>query len=462
VTTIDQAPITGESLPVTKGLGDAVFAGTRNLEGYIEVRVTRPGSESTIARVLALVSEAQTRRSRTEAFIERFSRIYTPAVLLLAGLLMVLPPLLFGVPLLEAIYRALILLVISCPCALAISTPVSMVSGITTAAHNGLLIKGRDYLESMSRARVIVFDKTGTLTTGVLEVTDVVSLEEGAEFRVLQIAASLESRSGHPVAEAILRRARKSEVVLQNVTDFESITGRGVRGSIDGTEYLLGNRALLDGGSGQAWEPIFRDLEAEGKSVVLVGKNSTVLGLIALSDTIRDLAAATVANLRSRGIHTVMLTGDSRRVGEAVCNRLGISECHAELLPEDKVASVERLIERYGQVVMVGDGVNDAPALARASVGVAMGAIGSDVAIETADIVILKDEISRVDYLVELSEKTMRVIRQNTAVSILVKFSIAALAIFGLVTLWEAVAFGDMGLSLAVIANALRIAQKVA
>ena len=455
---VDQAAITGESVPVPKSIGDGVYAGTRNVEGYLEVRVTKPEEESTIARVVALVAEAQAHTSPTEAFIERFSRYYTPAVILVAALLVVVPPLAFGIPFLEAFYRALILLVISCPCALAISTPVSMVSGITTAAHNGVLIKGRDSLETVGLARVVVFDKTGTLTTGRLEVDDVIGFGVPAA-EVLAIAASLESRSGHPIAEAIRRRAEEEGAAFLEVEEFVSITGRGVRGEIGSTAYLLGNEGLFAGTADGAWRAEYDRLEGEGKTVVIAGTDSAVMGLLALSDVIKEDAGTTVADLQSRGIRTVMLTGDNERVGEAVARRIGIDECHAGLLPEEKVAMVERLMDRYGLVVMVGDGVNDAPALARADVGVAMGAIGSDVAIDAADIVVMEDDISRVAYLVALSEKTVSVVRQNVATAVVVKLGIAALAVLGLVTLWMAVAFGDMGLSLAVIANALRIGR---
>ncbi|KLK87496.1 ATPase [Methanoculleus sediminis] len=456
---VDQAAITGESVPVAKEAGDGVYAGTRNLDGYLEIRVTKPEQESTIARVAALVAEAQAHTSPTEAFIERFSRYYTPAVILLAGLLVVVPPLAFGVPFLEAFYRALILLVIACPCALAISTPVSMVSGITTAAHNGVLIKGRDSLEAVGLARVVVFDKTGTLTTGRLEVENVAGFGI-PESEVLAVAASLESRSGHPIAEAIRRRADEEGAVLRDVEEFVAIAGRGVRGQIGGAAYMLGNAALFADGDTRTWRAAYDRLESEGKTAVLAGTASGVIGLIALSDVVKQDAEKTVAALRAWGIRTVMLTGDNERVGGAVARRIGIDECHAGLLPEDKVTMVERLMDRYGLVVMVGDGVNDAPALARANVGVAMGAIGSDVAIEAAEIVVMEDDILRVAYLVALSEKTVSVVRQNVIAALVVKLGIAGLAVLGLVTLWTAVAFGDMGLSLAVIVNALRIGRQ--
>jgi len=304
---------------------------------------------------------------------------------------------------------------------------------------------------------VVVFDKTGTLTTGRLEADDLVGLDRSAE-EVLAVAASLESRSGHPIAEAIRRRADETGTALRDVGAFVSLTGRGVRGDIGGETYLLGNEGLFSG-IGGAWRAAYDRLEGEGKTVVLIGTDAAVIGFIALSDEIRENARSTVADIRSKGIRTVMLTGDNERVGEAVARRIGIDECHAGLLPEEKVAMVERLMDRYGLVVMVGDGVNDAPALARADVGVAMGAIGSDVAIDAADIVVMEDDISRVAYLVALSEKTISVVRQNVATALVVKLGIAALAVPGLVTLWMAVAFGDMGLSLAVIANALRIGR---
>jgi len=334
-----------------------------------------------------------------------------------------------------------------------------MVSGITTAAHNGVLIKGRDSLEAVGLARVVVFDKTGTLTTGRLEVDDVIGFGV-SKADILAVAASLESRSGHPIAEAIRRRRAEEDSALLDVEEFVSIAGRGVRGRIGGEIYLLGNVALFTGSEDGAWRAAYNRLEEEGKTVVLAGTASEVIGLIALSDVVKKDAEKTVAALRERGIRTVMLTGDNERVGEAVARRIGIDECHAGLLPEDKVTMVEWLMDCYGLVVMVGDGVNDAPALARANVGVAMGAIGSDVAIEAADIVVMEDDISRVAYLAALSEKTVSVIRQNVVAAIIVKLGIAGLAVFGLITLWMAVAFGDMGLSLAVIANALRIGRQ--
>ncbi|MDD4255717.1 MAG: cation-translocating P-type ATPase [Methanofollis sp.] len=453
---VDQAALTGESVPAAKEIGDEVFAGTQNLEGSLEVEVTRPDTESTLARVAAYVEEAQQRRSRTERFIERFARVYTPAVIAGALAVTALLPLVFGIPFADSVYRALSLLVIACPCALALSTPVSMVSGITAAARQGILIKGSDYLEAVGRARVVVFDKTGTLTTGRLQVTAVKGSGDAGEREILHIAASLEAGSGHPIAAAVMAKAREAGVEAGPVEGFVAVPGSGVCGTLGGRACALGNGRLFPEVE-SAWEEEKGRLEAAGQTVVLVGDGGRVIGLIGLMDTIREDAAATVAGLRARGIRTVMLTGDNERVAAAVAGRLGIDEYRAGLLPAEKVQAVEDLTGRFGEVVMVGDGVNDAPALARAGVGIAMGAIGSDIAIETADVVLMHDRVAGIETLIDLSRKTMRVVRQNVAVSIAVKTGIAVLAVPGLVTLWMAVAIGDMGLSFAVIANALRI-----
>lgn len=453
---VDQATLTGESVPAAKGIGDEVFAGTQNLEGSLEVEVTRPDTESTLARVAAYVEEAQQRRSRTEKFIERFARVYTPAVIAGALAVTALLPLVFGVPFADSVYRALSLLVIACPCALALSTPVSMVSGITAAARQGILIKGSDYLEAVGRARVVVFDKTGTLTTGRLQVTAVKGSDDADEREVLQIAASLEAGSGHPIAAAVIAKAREAGIEAVPVEKFAAVPGSGVRGTLRGRACALGNgRLFLD--VDEKWAEERVRLEAAGQTVALVGEGERVIGLIGLMDTIREDAPTAVAALRARGIRTVMLTGDNERVAAAVSGRLGIDEYRAGLLPAEKAQAVEDLTVRFGEVVMVGDGVNDAPALARAGVGIAMGAIGSDIAIETADVVLMHDRVAGIETLIDLSRKTMKVVRQNVAVSIAVKTGIAVLAVPGLVTLWMAVAIGDMGLSFAVIANALRI-----
>ena len=456
---VNQAPITGESMPVSKEEGESVFAGTINEEGYLEIRVTKTSEETALSKIIKIVEQAQKQKSRTEAFIDRFARYYTPLVVTLSFLVMTVPTLVFGLEFSEWFYRALVLLVVSCPCALAISTPVSMVSGLTSAARNGVLIKGGSYLEEIRNARVVVFDKTGTLTEGKPEVTDVIALGRYSRKKVLQIAASLEAKSKHPLAEAVVAKAREEGIGLLEVRDFRSLAGKGLKGRVGGRLFYTGNRNFF-AKAAELPEKHLKALESRGKTAVLIGNGRHVIGIIALMDRIRESSYGVIKELKDRGVRTVMLTGDNRRVAEAIAESLGIDEHYAELLPEDKVNAIDRLLKMHEHVVMVGDGVNDAPALAKAHVGIAMGAIGSDVAIETSDIALMHDDLTRIGYLMDLSRRTIAVVKQNISAAILIKGSFAILAFPGLVSLWLAVAIGDMGLSLAVIANALRIGKK--
>ncbi|MHA1851197.1 MAG: heavy metal translocating P-type ATPase [Candidatus Thorarchaeota archaeon] len=459
--TLNQAPITGESTPVSKEVGDEVYAGTINNEGYLEVIVTKLSSETVLSKIVKLVEESQKAKSSTEKFIDKFAKYYTPLILVLAVVVATVPTLIFGLSAEEWIYRSLVLLVVSCPCAMVISTPVAMVSGITSGARNGVLIKGSTYVEEVSRVKVFAFDKTGTLTEGKLAVTDVVPT--GASYEdVLAVASSLESMSEHPIAKAIVVMAQEKGTTLEQVENFSAVRGKGIVGTIDGNRFFAGNRTL----SGDLRFPIntwvenqARGLENEGKTVILVGSEAGVIGLIALGDRVRSTAANTISELNKMGIRTVMLTGDNQRTADAISEQTNIDEYRAELLPQDKLTMIQTLSNPYGSVAMVGDGVNDAPALAKANVGIAMGAIGSDVALETADIVLMNDDISKIPYLIKLSRKTMRIVKQNTIASILLKLSLAILVFPGLITLWLAVALGDMGLTLAVIANAMRLSS---
>ncbi|MEN6342455.1 MAG: cation-translocating P-type ATPase [Methanospirillum sp.] len=457
---VDQAAITGESVPVGKAVGDQVFAGTLNGEGYLEVRVDRPSASSTLARIAAFVREAQERQSPTEAFIVRFSRVYTPVVLAGAVLVAVVPIALGILPVDAAVYRALSLLVISCPCALALSTPITMVSGLTGAARNGILIKGKDYVETMAGVRVVAFDKTGTLTGGTPRVTAVVPLNGHSADDVRRIAAAVEARSQHPLARAIGADAAAANLVVPEVADFSSLTGRGVAGTIVGVEYRVGARDLFPVALGGEGEARMRALEETGSTVVLAGTATEPFGLIGLKDVPRPEAAATVRALQAEGIRTVIVTGDNPTVAAVIAAELGIDEVEAGVLPEAKAEVVRRLRGAHGAIAMVGDGVNDAPALAEATVGIAMGGAGSDVAIETADVVLMEDRVDRVVDLLRLARRTRGIVRQNVAVAVSVKAAIAVLAIVGLATLWEAVGFGDMGLSLLVILNALRLVAR--
>ena len=460
ISSVNQAPLTGESVPVVKTVGDTAFAGTVSEDGYLELRVTKRSDETILSRIVQLVDEAQRKKTPTEAFIDRFSYYYTPIVITLAALVVVIPVLLFGLPFSDWFYRGLVLLVISCPCAMAISTPVSMVSGLTAAARRGILIKGGDVIEELKDVSVVIFDKTGTLTAGRLAVTDVISLNGATEREVVRIAASLGAKSTHPAAQAIAKKADDDHVVLVPITNFKSIAGKGLMGRFNGADFYVGSRSFLTGVTSHLPHDVIDQLEIEGKTLMLVGTDTHIIGVIGLKDRIRDSSAGTLRALTARGIKTVMLTGDNERAAAAIANELPLSECYAELLPEDKVRHVEELATAYKHVAMVGDGVNDAPAMARAQVGIAMAAAGSDVAIETADIALMHDDLSKVTYLIDLSKKTMSVVRENVTAAILIKASFAVLAFPGIITLWLAVGVGDMGLSLAVILNALRIGSR--
>ncbi|MTI18345.1 cation-translocating P-type ATPase [Rhodobacteraceae bacterium RKSG542] len=456
---VDQSPITGESVPVIKEVGDEVYAGTINGEGTFEVEATKAADDTMLARIIRLVSEAQGRRAAAEQWVEKFARIYTPAVMLLAIAMAVLPPLLFGADWVEWFYRSLVLLVIACPCALVISTPVSIVAGLTSAARNGVLIKGGVFLELPSRLKALAFDKTGTITKGVPSVTDVYVLNGHSEADVLERAASLEARSSHPLARAILTKAEEEGVAFAPAENVELLAGRGLSGDYNGQSYWLGSRRFLnekqiDIGAADEQAKAF---EAQGKTVVAVGSADHVCGLIALSDSLRETSEALVRELHEAGVEKlIMLTGDNKATAERVAKAVGIDEVRAELLPEDKVHAVEKLSERYATVAMIGDGVNDAPAMARANFGIAMGAIGSDAAIETADIALMKDDLSKLPWLIHHSRRTLSTIHQNIIFAFVVKGTLIVLTAMGLSSLWAAI-LGDVGATLVVVANALRL-----
>ncbi len=456
---VDQAPITGESVPVAKQPGDRVYAGSINTEGALEIVTGKPASDTMLARIIRMVREAQSRRAAVEQWVERFARVYTPAVIVLAILIFLLPPLLLGGAWEVWFYRALVLLVIACPCALVISTPVSVVSAIASSARHGVLIKGGGYLEQAARLRVIAFDKTGTLTRGE---PAVVAIEPAADItpeRLLAMAAALEARSLHPLARAILAEAERRGVSYAPAEEIRNLPGKGMLGRLDGASLWLGSsrwiaeRSIEPGALAEAID----DLERGGRTVVLLGRDDRLLGVIGIADTIRPEAPAAIARLRELGVeHLVMLTGDNRVTARAIARELGITEIRAELLPEDKVRVIEELTDRYRSVAMVGDGVNDAPAMARASFGIAMGAAGSDVAIETADIALMTDRLDRVPWLVGHGRRMLAVIHQNIAFSLGVKGLFVLATMVGYATLWGAIA-ADVGATLVVIANALRL-----
>ena len=460
--TISQAAITGESMPVEKDIGDNVFAGTLNQQGALEVKVTKSYDDSELARIIHMVEEAQSQRAPSQNFVDRFARYYTPIVVGMAFLIAVLPTLLFSAPFTVWFYRALVLLVIACPCALVISTPVTIVSGLARAAWSGVLIKGGIYLENAGKLKCMALDKTGTLTVGQPVVVDVIPVNGTDRSQLMSVAASLESRSDHLLAGAILDFASMGGIKAEHIDHFEAIPGKGVRGGINGTDYYLGSHALFNelGICKSEFHPILEDIENSHKTAILVGNNDQLLGVFAIADQIRDSAPNVLSQIKKSGIsRIVMLTGDNRRSAEAIGEQLGIDDIRSELLPQEKVSVIQELRGKYQAVAMVGDGVNDAPALAAANMGIAMGTAGTDAALETADIALMADDLSRLPYLIALSRKTVRIIKQNVILAIGIKAVFLAMAIPGFATLWMAV-FADMGASLLVIFNGLRMLKK--
>ena len=456
---VNQAPITGESLPVEKTVGDEVYAGTINGHGALDVRVTHLRQDTTLARIIALVELAQAQRAPSQTFVDRFARYYTPAVIVLAVGVASIPPLVLGLPFGDWFYRALVLLVIACPCALVISTPVSIVSAIAAAARNGVLIKGGAHLERAGSIRCVAFDKTGTLTKGVPQVVDVIPLNGTPSRQIFEIAAGLEARSEHPIGRAILARAVESGFALPMLSGFRSLPGRGAEGIVGGEQALVGNHRLIEE-RGLCTADIhsrFGDLAASGRTAVLVARLERPLGIIVLSDRLRESGRDTVEMLRHLGVErVVMLTGDNQATADALAAELGVDEIRADLLPKDKVAAVHALRKTYGTVAMVGDGVNDAPALAAADLGIAMGAAGTDAALETADIALMADDLLKIPFTIRLGRATVRNIQMNIGLSLALKAAFLALAVVGAATLWMAV-LADMGASLLVIANGMRL-----
>ena len=459
---VNQAPITGESIPVEKVRHDEVFGGTINGRGALEVVVTRLRGDSTLARIIHLVERAQAQRAPSQAFVDRFARFYTPAVLVMAVAVAFLPPLLLGGHWSEWIYRSLVLLVISCPCALVISTPVSIVSALAAAARKGVLIKGGARLEKLAGVRCVAFDKTGTLTKGRLRVTHVLPVNGASPADVLRAAASLETRSEHPIGRAIVEHASAASIVAVAADAFYALPGRGAEGRIGAEAIVVGSHRLFEerGLCSPAMEAALETLSAEGCSTVMVAAAGRAIGVIGVADEEREAARDTLSLLRAQGIrHLVLLTGDHEPAARALAASLGLDEYRAGLLPEDKVAAVEELRARYGALAMIGDGVNDAPALASADVGIAMGVAGTDAALETADVALMADELLKIPYTLRLSRATSRNIHVNIGFSIALKAAFLVMAVSGTATLWMAVA-ADMGASLIVIGNALRLLRE--
>ncbi len=456
---VDQAPITGESALIPKELGDEVYAGTINGEGTLKICATKTASDTVLAKIIRMVGDAHARRAPVEQWVTKFARIYTPIVMVVAVAIALIPPLTFGASWGFWFYNALVLLVIACPCALVISTPVSIVAALTASARAGVLIKGGAYIEAPGRTTALAMDKTGTITMGEPEVANVYPLGGASEQELLANAASLEVRSSHPLARAILTRAEQTDISISAAEDIRTVPGRGLEGRTERGDIWLGSDrfAVVKGFGASIPAELRNQIESAGSTLVVVGDENGLTGLLELRDRIRPEARSIVARLHAQGVKSIiMLTGDNEQTARAVAAEVGIDEVRAQLLPEDKVAAIEELAEQHEMVAMIGDGVNDAPAMARAHYAVAMGAVGSDAAIETADIALMTDDIGKVPWLIDHSRRTMSIIRQNIGFSLATKALFVILTGFGLASMWGAIA-ADVGVSLLVVANALRL-----
>lgn len=460
---INQASITGESNPVQKKENEEVFAGTINEDSTIEIKVTKESSDTTLARIIQMVEEAQSRRAPSEQWVEKFAYYYTPIMMFLAIAIAVFPPLFVGGEWIAWLYEGLVILVIACPCALVISTPVSIVAGLTSAARNGVLIKGGVFLEQPAKLQAIAFDKTGTLTYGKPVVQKIVPMNGKSEKEILQAASSLESHSDHPLARAILQKTKDSNLVYSSASEFNILKGKGAEGMVSDQKLWIGSHRLLHEQKMENDEihRCIEQIEDSGHSVVILGDRSIVWGLISIGDDVRKEAKTVLQELRKLGVkELLMLTGDNEGTAKAISGMIGITQYKSEMLPEDKVEAVEKLLEEHQATAMVGDGVNDAPAMARSSLGIAMGAAGTEAAIETADIALMSDDISKIPWLIKHSRRTVSIIQQNIIFALGVKVLFILLALTGSATLWMAIA-ADMGASLLVIFNALRLRRVV-
>lgn len=458
---VNQAAITGESVPVEKQLDDEVFAGTLNEEGVLEVRVTKKVTDTTIAKIIHLVEEAQGERAPAQAFVDKFAKYYTPFIIIMALMIVVVPPLFFGGDWNKWLYQGLSILVVGCPCSLVISTPVSIVSAIGNAAKNGVLVKGGVYLEEIGHLRAIAFDKTGTLTKGKPVVTDFITTSSDTGINYLSIISSLESLSQHPLASAILNEADKTNVDYKSIQieDFQSITGKGLTGIYQNIRYYIGSPKLFSASviEETAVKVQYRQFQEQGKTAMYFGTDEQILGVIAVADEVRDSSADVISELHKLSIeHTIMLTGDNTKTAESIGRQLGVTEIKGDLMPQEKLDSIKALRTTYNKVAMVGDGINDAPALAASTVGIAMGGAGTDTALETADVALMGDDLQKLPFIVRLSRQTLKVIKQNITFSLGIKLLALLLVIPGWLTLWIAIV-ADMGATLLVTLNGLRL-----
>lgn len=461
---VNQAAITGESVPVEKQINDEIFAGTLNEEGILEVEVTKHVNDTTIAKIIHLVEEAQGERAPAQAFVDKFAKYYTPSIMAISALIIIIPPLLFGGDWNTWLYQGLSLLVVGCPCSLVISTPVSIVSAIGNSAKNGVLVKGGIYLEEIGGLKAIAFDKTGTLTKGTPSVTDFIVSDIKQENQYLSIISALELLSQHPLASAIIKEADKKESNYQmiDILNFKSVTGKGIKGDYQGTTYFVGSPKLFDSELIKQASIMknYEKLQEQGKTVMIFGTEQNILAIIAVADELRESSSEVIAKLHQLGIeHTIMLTGDNIRTAKSIGEQVGVTDIKGDLMPQDKLDYIKELKEKYGKVAMVGDGVNDAPALASATVGIAMGGAGTDTALETADVALMGDDLQKLPFIVNLSRKTLKIIKQNITFSLSIKFLALLLIIPGWLSLWIAIV-ADMGATLLVTLNGLRLMKQ--
>lgn len=458
---VNQAAITGESVPIEKNINDDIFAGTINEEGALEVKVTKHVNDTTIAKIIHLVEEAQGERAPAQAFVDKFAKYYTPTIMVIAALIVIVPPLFFNGDWNTWLYQGLSLLVVGCPCSLVISTPVSIVSAIGNSAKNGVLVKGGIYLEEIGGLKAIAFDKTGTLTKGTPTVTDFTTVDSKDEEKYFSIITALESYSQHPLASAILKEADNRAISYKSVVvdEFTSITGKGIQGNIEGITYLVGSPKLFESILTDNSKIIenYQRLQQQGKTAMLLGTDKQILAVIAVADELRELSKAVIEKLHDLGIeHTIMLTGDNATTAQSIGKQTGVTEIKGDLMPQDKLDYIKSLKETYGKVAMVGDGINDAPALAASTVGIAMGGAGTDTALETADVALMGDDLQKLPFIVKLSRQTLRIIKQNITFSLGIKLLALLLVVPGWLTLWIAI-LADMGATILVTLNGLRL-----
>lgn len=456
---INQSSITGESLSVYKKQGDDVFSSTINEEGYFELKVSKESENTLFAKIIQMVKDSEDKKADVDLFIDKFTQYYTPLIMVLALIIAILPPLFLNQSFETWIYRALVLLVISCPCALALSTPISMISAITSGAKKGVIIRGGKFVEELNRTQAIIFDKTGTLTEGKVKIIQIKALEDRNQSEIEKIVCSLEKLSSHPLSNAFKNYEKSKKIELLEVKSFKSMVGKGISGEINGERYLLGNKLLFNPEKIENNDFDLKHVEHVGKTIVFIGTYNELMGYVILGDEIRKEVSETIDFLKGKDIKTYMLTGDNEETAKPLSEKIGLDGYKANLLPQDKLKFIENYAKKNQHVAMIGDGVNDAPSLARANIGIAMGVTGTDVAIETADIVLMQDNLNTLKYLFKLARKTMNILKENIAISIIVKLSFAVLGVFGFIDLWEAVLIGDMGLTFLVIVNAIRISK---